>query len=298
MHPHNFTKKLLSLIPATRPHSPPPYLSIIASGNPAKPFSLIVLWALSPEHENRANHPRLHLLEILPQRILKLICVIILVVEHPMVLTPLPDLRREEIILPDALAQDIGAGDDAVGRHVVLDVVEDAALLRHGHGQAVEKVVHADGVELLADGEGLEDIGDEGVGIGPVGPRLRHVERTLLVVDQRQACRGGHAAFAAEVVAGANADVQVVAAHVGAEEREQVARRATAPGKGVDDAEHPQVVEEEQQRRVDRLALLGRGGGIVVRRGGSNGWFEFLVAVLAVGKGRGCSVSRHGRGRV
>lgn len=114
--------------------------------------------------------PRLHRPEVLPQHVLKLICVIILVVEHPMVLTPLPNLRREEVILPNALSQDIGAVDNAVGRHVVLGVAEDAALLLHGHGQAVEKVVHADGVELLADREGLRTSATRALALGPTQP--------------------------------------------------------------------------------------------------------------------------------
>lgn len=182
-----------------------------------------------------------------------------------MVRATLPDERTEAIVLRDALAQHIGARQHAVGRHALLEQGKDAALFRHGNGHAVQEVVHADGVELVVEGQRSEDVGNDGVGVGLPGAELGDGEGARFAVDEGEA-RGGGDAGRVEVVACADADVEVVKAHVGAEEGQEVGGGGTAPGVGVDEAEDPEVVDGKAPGGVEFLGLFvddfGDGGRV------------------------------------
>lgn len=197
------------------------------------------------------------------------------------------DEPREEIIPPHALAQDIGAREHAIGRHDVGRVREGGRLLGSGGGaQAVQQEVHAYAVEFLGgEGEGFEAVADDGAGGGVTGAGFGGFERARLVVEEGHFAVGGGRGFG-EVVAGADADVEVVAADVGEEEGEEVGGYAAAPGEGGDDAEDPDVVDEEAEGGVDGFlegGVVGVGGlgfaggdgtidvGVVRRVGGEGG---------------------------
>ena len=73
--------------------------------------------------------------------------------------------------------------------------------------------------------------------------------------------RGCGDAGRVEVVARADADVEVVAPHVGAEERQEVGGGRTAPGVRVDEVEDSEVVDGEAPRGVEFLGLFVEGSG-------------------------------------
>ena len=177
----------------------------------------------------------------------------------------LADEGGESVVARDALAQHIGARQHAVGAHALLEQGEDAAFLRHGHGDAVEEVVHADRVELVLEGQRCEDVGDDGDGVGSPGAELGDGEGARFAVDEGEARGGGHAGRV-EVVACADAHVEVVAAHVGTKEGQQVGGGGTAPGVAVDEAEDPEVIDGKAPRGIEFLGLFvddfGDGGRV------------------------------------
>ena len=129
----------------------------------------------------------------------------------------LPDECTKAIVARDAFAQHVGARQHAVGRHALLEQGEDAALFRHRSGDAVQEVVHAYRVELVLEGQRYEDVGDDGIGVGLPGADLGDGKGARFAVDEGEA-RGGGDAGRVEVVARADAHVEVVVAHVGAKE--------------------------------------------------------------------------------
>ncbi len=80
--------------------------------------------------------------------------------------------------------------------------------------------------------------------------RFRDGERVRTEVEQGDGDVGGQGE-AREVVAGADADVEVGWGDVGAEEGEEGAGCRAAPGVGGDDAEDPPVVDGEEEGAVD-----------------------------------------------
>ena len=214
-----------------------------------------ILRPFGPEDKYTPNDPGLHLVEVVPQRPLKIKCIVLLVVEDTMVRAASPDERTEVVIARDALAEHVGAGQHAVGRHALLEQSEDAALFRHRDRHAVQEVVHADRVELVFQGQRGQDVRDHGIGVGLLGAKFGDGEGARFVVDQGEARRRGDAGRV-EVVACANADVEMVGAHVGTEKWQEVGGGRTAPGVGVDEAEDPKVVDSEAPRGIKFLGLI------------------------------------------
>ena len=201
-----------------------------------------------------------------------------------MVRAALPDKRTELIVVRDALAQHISTRQHAVGCHALFEQGEDAALFRHRNGDAVQEVVHANRVELVLKGQRCENIRDDGVGVTLPGAELGDCEGARFAVDEGEA-RGGGDARRVEVVACANAYVEVVATHVRTKEGQEVSGGGTAPGITVDEAEDPEVVDSKAPGGIEVLGLFvddfGDGGRIAGfgaaddtvgdRRGGDGG---------------------------
>ena len=194
-----------------------------------------------------------------------------------------PDEGAEAIVARDALAQHVGARQHAAGRHARPQQGEDAALVPHGRADAVQEVVHAHRVEPvgLVEGQGRQDVGDDGAGVALAGADLGDGQGARFAVDEGEA-RGGRHAGRVEVVARADADVEVVGPHVGAEEGQEVGGCGAAPGVGVDEAEDPEVVDGEAPGGVEFP------GGFLGHEFGHDGRIAGVGAAdVAVGEGRG-----------
>ncbi|KAJ6443397.1 metallo-beta-lactamase domain protein [Purpureocillium lavendulum] len=139
------------------------------------------------KHKDRPDDARVYIVEVLAERMFKVVGIIVQIMEDTGLEDPATDVRREAAVIANTPAQHVGAVDDAVGRHVVLDVREDGALLLNRGGYAVKQVVHGHGVELVLHGEPLEDVRLDAAGIGPTASLQTEVERRLLQVVARSA---------------------------------------------------------------------------------------------------------------
>lgn len=198
--------------------------------------------AFRPENENGSDHPGLDLFEIGLQRMLEIVSIVILIGKYAMFRNLLPDKGAEEIIICHPFAQDIRSVDDTVRGHIAFDVAEYLALVLNGRTNAMEKIVHADRVEFVVQRKRSKDVGEDATSVGTSGSLPGDVQSSLFIIDKGQIRRLWHITLF-EIVARADANVEMILPHIVSEERNEIVRRVAAPPVRSNHTQDPPIIE-------------------------------------------------------
>ncbi|KAJ5909056.1 hypothetical protein N7495_001738 [Penicillium taxi] len=90
---------------------------------------------------------------------LKIVGIVIYVVENTGFKHSPTYISGEGPIIAHALSQNVRPVNNPIGSHVALDVGENPGLLFQCCWNAVQEVVHGNGIKLFCSGERLQDVG-------------------------------------------------------------------------------------------------------------------------------------------